>query len=423
MSDRTILRADGLTIGYRRAGNVTATIASDLRFSLRSGELVCLLGPNGAGKSTLMRTLARLQPSLSGHIWLDHRQLDALRPGQLARRLSVVLTEKVDVGAMTGYVLASLGRLPYTGWTGTLGEEDRRIVHWALEAVSAQDLADRLIVEMSDGERQKIFIARALAQEPRLMLLDEPTAFLDLPRRVEVMDLLRRLAQENGQAILLSTHDLDLALRNADRLWLLSAEGKLYDGAPEDLVLSGAFERVFSAEGVTFDRHSGSFHTRQQACGRLRLQGDGVAAFWTRRALERIGFAVEEEPPARRSSSAGTGMGLFPKGLSDVSEWCVGTQREGRPVGSVRPRSSPAVSHFPEQLSNGGERAGGRASEREALPVVSVGSHNETPVYRLESTGKEERFESLDALTTYLRGNGAGGAKNAQTDENLYPRR
>ena len=159
---------------------------------------------------------------------------------------------------MTGYGLVSLGRHPYTGWTGTLSEQDQRTVQWALQAVRAQELADRLLVEMSDGERQKILIARALAQEPRVMLLDEPTAFLDLPRRVEVMDLLRRLAQENHQAILLSTHDLDLALRNADRLWLLSADGALYDGAPEDLILNGAFERVFSAEGVTFDSERGS---------------------------------------------------------------------------------------------------------------------------------------------------------------------
>ena len=300
MGDQEVLRTESLSIGYRRTRRAAAVVASGLRFSLRAGELVCLLGPNGAGKSTLMRTLARLQPALSGRIWLDGRLLEELRPGQLARRLSVVLTDRVDVGAMSGFGLASLGRHPYTGWTGTLNESDERIVRWALQAVRADGLADRLIVEMSDGERQKILIARALAQEPRVMLLDEPTAFLDLPRRVEVMDLLRRLARENGQAILLSTHDLDLALRNADRLWLLSAEGALYDGAPEDLVLSGAFERVFSAEGVTFDRDHGSFHSREESCGLVLLRGEGASVFWARRALERIGYAVEEVADAGR---------------------------------------------------------------------------------------------------------------------------
>ena len=245
MMNGTVLRTRDLSIGYRRARKAPVVIASDLNFSLGPGELVCLLGPNGAGKSTLMRTLARLQPSLSGQIWLDERPLDDLRPGQLARRLSIVLTDRVDVGAMSGYGLVSLGRHPYTGWTGTLSVQDQQIVQWALHAVRAKDLSDRLTVEMSDGERQKVLIARALAQQPRVMLLDEPTAFLDLPRRVEVMDLLRQLASENSQAILLSTHDLDLALRNADRLWLLSADGELFDGAPEDLILNGAFERVF----------------------------------------------------------------------------------------------------------------------------------------------------------------------------------
>ena len=371
MSEETVLRTEDLAIGYRRARKAPAVIASDLSFSLRPGELVCLLGPNGAGKSTLMRTLARLQPPLSGRIWLDDRLLDDLRPGQLARRLSIVLTDRVDVGAMSGYGLVSLGRHPYTGWTGTLEEQDQQIVQWALQAVHAKELADRLTVEMSDGERQKVLIARALAQQPSVMLLDEPTAFLDLPRRVEVMDLLRQLASENGQAILLSTHDLDLALRNADRLWLLSADGELFDGAPEDLILNGAFERVFSAEGVTFDRERGSFHTHQEACGRLRLEGDGVAAFWTRRALERIGYAVEKEGETGDAASYAT----------------------------VLPPLQSAVG------------------------TVSVRIQDDGLIYKLEMEGRKDAFATLSALTTYLRRGGAGGETNAQVDKDLYARR
>ena len=381
MGDGTVLRTEALSIGYRRTRKNALVIASELKFSLRPGELVCLLGPNGAGKSTLMRTLARLQPALSGQIWLDQRPLDELRPGQLARRLSVVLTDRVDVGAMSGFGLVSLGRHPYTGWTGTLSDRDQRIVQWALHAVSAHELADRLIVEMSDGERQKILIARALAQEPRVMLLDEPTAFLDLPRRVEVMALLRRLAQENRQAILLSTHDLDLALRNADRLWLLSAGGALYDGAPEDLILNGAFERVFSAEGVTFDRDRGSFHTKERTCGRLLLHGDGVAAFWARRALERIGFAVEE--------------------LTS------GPQRNGTPSNPKMPGNTQHEIR----------------SVQTALGTVSVRLLDGRPTYMLDIAGRENSFTTLDALTTFLRRNGAGGETDAKVDKDLHARR
>ena len=371
MRNATVLRTEDLSIGYRRARRDPVVIASDLSFSLRPGELVCLLGPNGAGKSTLMRTLARLQPPLSGQIWLDDRPLDSLRPGQLARRLSIVLTDRVDVGAMSGYGLVSLGRHPYTGWTGTLEEQDQQIVHWALQAVRAKDLADRLTIEMSDGERQKVLIARALAQQPRVMLLDEPTAFLDLPRRVEVMDLLRQLASENGQAILLSTHDLDLALRNADRLWLLSADGELFDGAPEDLILNGAFERVFSAEGVTFDRERGSFHTRQEASGRLRLEGDGVAAFWTRRALERIGYSVAKE-------------------------------------GENGDFSSYASNLHSAQSVNG---------------AVTVCMQDGSPIYMIEIEGRKQSFATLNALTTFLRRGGARGEADAKADKDLYARR
>ncbi len=371
MKSGTVLKTSALSIGYRRPRKPPVVIASDLNFSLRPGELVCLLGPNGAGKSTLMRTLARLQPSLSGQIWLDGRTLADLRPGQLARRLSIVLTERVDVGAMTGYGLVSLGRHPYTGWTGSLNEQDQRIVQWALRAVGAQDLANRLTVEMSDGERQKVFIARALAQQPSVMLLDEPTAFLDLPRRVEVMELLRQLAIENNQAILLSTHDLDLALRNADRLWLISSDGDLFDGAPEDLILNGAFERVFSAEGVSFDRARGSFHTRQENCGRLLLHGDGVAAFWTRRALERIGYAVENDDENGNSS------------------------------------------FYPARA----------ASQASAPGSVTVELREDGAIYILDMAGRKDSFSSLNALTTYLRRAGAGGNADAKADQNIHTRR
>lgn len=399
MGDREVLRTDSLSIGYRRARRDAAVVASGLRFALRPGELVCLLGPNGAGKSTLMRTLARLQPALSGRIWLDGRPLEELRPGQLARRLSVVLTDRVDVGAMSGFGLASLGRHPYTGWTGTLSVRDERIVQWALHAVRADGLTDRLIVEMSDGERQKILIARALAQEPRVMLLDEPTAFLDLPRRVEVMDLLRRLARENGQAILLSTHDLDLALRNADRLWLLSADGALFDGAPEDLVLSGAFERVFSAEGVSFDRDRGSFHTREESSGVVLLEGEGAAAHWARRALERIGFAVEE------ITYAGGTNGTPSNGEAASDSSYAANGRRGA-VLTVRRRSDGDAKSAVE----------GAAAKGRSIGTVSVRMMDDKPSYMLKTAGREKSFSTLDGLTAQLRRSDAEGETNAKAD-------
>jgi iron complex transport system ATP-binding protein len=254
--------------------------------------LVCLIGPNGAGKSTLMRTLAGMQIPLAGTVHLMGDDLKSLKPNELARRLSIVLTERIDVGMLSAYSLVALGRYPYTGWMGELRPEDEWVVQQAITAVGAADLADRNVGELSDGERQKIMIARALAQEPVVMLLDEPTAYLDLPRRAELMAMLRRLARETGRAILLSTHDLDLALRNADRIWLLPKGGQVQAGAPEDLVLSGAFEAAFKSEGVQFDAYTGSFRTDNVAAGTVDLHGDGLPALWTLRALEREGFCV-----------------------------------------------------------------------------------------------------------------------------------
>ncbi|MEW6254260.1 MAG: ABC transporter ATP-binding protein, partial [Planctomycetota bacterium] len=198
-------------------------------------------------------------------------------------------------GHLTAYALVALGRHPYTDWTGRLSAHDEAVVRWAMEAVGAKPLAARPISELSDGERQKIMIARALAQEPLVMLLDEPTAFLDLPNRVEIMRVLRALTRQTGRAILLSTHDLDLALRSADRLWLLPHGGPLHDGAPEDLVLSGALEATFRSEGIAFDRQTGTFAIVAAHTGCVALAGEGVTALWTRRALEREGYRVADD--------------------------------------------------------------------------------------------------------------------------------
>ncbi|MFN6539400.1 MAG: ABC transporter ATP-binding protein [Nostoc sp. EkiNYC01] len=293
MSD-AILTTDNLTIGYKTSRKILRSVVLDISVSLQAGELVCLLGPNGAGKSTLLRSLAGMQPPIAGKVRLLGDDVYKLAPQDLAKRLSLVLTEKVDVGMLSAYTLVTLGRYPYTNWWGKLTPEDDAIVNWAIKSVGAVHLAPRQVSELSDGERQKIMIARALAQSPIVMLLDEPTAFLDLPRRVEIMQLLRELTRETNQAILLSTHDLDLALRLADKVWLLSSNGNLNVGAPEDLVLSGAFANTFHSEGVEFDIYSGEFHLHTPHKGEINIIGEGIAVIWTIRALERVGFLVNQ---------------------------------------------------------------------------------------------------------------------------------
>ena len=255
-----VLSIEHLSAGYRMRRNERLVVVSNVSVTLGSGELVCLLGPNGAGKSTLMRTVAGMQHPLSGTVRVDGKDIHRLEPIELARQLSVVLTDRVSVGMFTGYDLVALGRYPYTDWTGRLTESDHAAIESAIEAVGAEELASHYVGELSDGQRQKIMIARALAQETPIMILDEITAFLDLPNRVEVMRTLRDLAHEKNKAILLSSHDLDLSLRCADCIWLLAINGQLQTGSPNELIASGAFETIFHAKGATFDRTTGSFH-------------------------------------------------------------------------------------------------------------------------------------------------------------------
>jgi iron complex transport system ATP-binding protein len=279
-------------VGYHRFRQPDVVIASNISVSLKAGELICLLGPNGVGKTTLIRTLTGIQKPLTGRVLLTGKDIIALTPQTRARHLSLVLTDRVDVGMLSVYSLVALGRHPYTDWQGRLTAQDEQVIRWAIQVVGAESLVSRHVNELSDGERQKVMIARALAQEPQLMVLDEPTAFLDLPHRVEVMQILRRLTHQTGRAVLLSTHDLDLALRHADRIWLMPMKGQLVTGAPEDLVLSGAFEAAFHSNGVVFDRQTGSFKTPPQPIGILAIVGNGVAAVWTERALQRAGYEV-----------------------------------------------------------------------------------------------------------------------------------
>ena len=290
-----VLTTSDLTTGYRRNGHGGRPVTRDINVELRAGEVIGLLGPNGSGKSTLIRTLAGLQKPMSGKIELFGDDLAALNPKDIAKRLSTVLTDRVLIGNLNAYTLVAFGRSPYTGLLGKLRPEDEEIVRWALEATDMVDFAGRDIQKLSDGERQKIMIARALAQDTSVILLDEPTAHLDLPNRVDIIRLLRRLSHETGKGILLSTHELDLALKASDRIWLLDNEQELVAGVPEDLVLDGTFERVFQKDSFDFDRSTGSFNIHQKKIEPISLEGSQVHCFWTARALKREGYEVVEE--------------------------------------------------------------------------------------------------------------------------------
>jgi iron complex transport system ATP-binding protein len=253
-----------LSIGYH-AKNGTRTVAEGINAAIRQGELTCLLGANGVGKSTLLRTLSAFQPKLGGEIIIRSQEsgdrsqeIDTLTDKELSRMIGVVLTEKPDIRNMTVRELVALGRSPYTGFWGTLHDDDWQVVDEAIDAVRIDGLRERMVHTLSDGERQKVMIAKALAQQTPVIFLDEPTAFLDFPSKVEVMQLLRRLAIEAQKTIFLSTHDFELALQVADKLWLMetgvrSQESGVSIGTPRELAQNGALARYVERPGITFD--------------------------------------------------------------------------------------------------------------------------------------------------------------------------
>lgn len=290
-----LLQASRLSIGYKKGSKEEKVLAGPLDLEIHAGQLICLLGPNGAGKSTLIRTLAGLQPALAGAVETGGKNITRLQPKERAKRLSMVLTGRVEASNLNVYAVIALGRFPYTNWLGTMQPEDRDIVEWAMQLTDTTSFANRKLSELSDGESQKVMLARALVQDTPVIILDEPTAHLDLPNRITLMRLLHQLTKTTGKGILLSTHDLDLALQSADQVWLLPSDGVLTKGAPEDIVLNGAFEAAFHKEGFAFDKTSGTFIIHQNNGKSIRVEGEGAALFWTKRALLREGFSVSTQ--------------------------------------------------------------------------------------------------------------------------------
>jgi iron complex transport system ATP-binding protein len=285
---RPAIQAYGLSIGYAGKGVRRQIVHDGLNLELFPGEVTCLLGLNGSGKSTLLRTFCGFQPPMAGEILLSGKPLKAYTQAELSLAIGVVLTEKTNAGGITVYELASLGRHPYTGFFGRLKKHDREVITQSLEAAGIAHKAHNCLAELSDGERQKAMIAKTLAQECPVILLDEPTAFLDVTGRIETLILLRKLAREQHKAILLSTHDIDQAIRMGDCLWLLEKGSPMVCGTPEDLILNHAFERFFGKEGMSFDPSTGRLNA-ETALTPVGVEGDPVTAYWVGNALTRNG--------------------------------------------------------------------------------------------------------------------------------------
>ncbi len=292
----TDITLSALAIGYNtRKG--PRTVAQGISATIAGGELTCLLGPNGAGKSTLLRTLAGFQPPVAGTATIAGRDITALKPADMARLVAIVLTEKPDTGSMTVAEMVELGRAPYTGFWGLCSSADRDVALGAMQCVGIAGLARRRVSTLSDGERQKAMLAKALAQQTPVILLDEPTAFLDFASKVEAMRLLHGIARQTGKAVFMSTHDLDLALQAADTLWLMKPGGVAAIGSPEDLALDGRLAAFFDSPAMRFDPATGLFAVCPAGAEPVTVAGEpGPRRAMLCKALLRNGMAGGDAP-------------------------------------------------------------------------------------------------------------------------------
>ncbi len=247
------LEAVELSIGYKNL-----MIADSISFSLEKSKLTALVGANGIGKSTLLRTLTASQAPLSGNVWLNGKDISNYSPKELAQRLSVVLTEKLPPSHLTVFEIVALGRQPYTNWLGDLSDIDKQKTEEAIKRVQIEPLIHKKHFELSDGQLQKVMIARALAQDTDLVILDEPTTHLDIVHKVAVMRLLKKLTQEFHKSILFSTHDIDLALEFCDEVIVMTAE-KFYKDTPNNLMNKGILNELFKDESIYFDKEKRKF--------------------------------------------------------------------------------------------------------------------------------------------------------------------
>lgn len=287
-----VLNTEKLSIGYRQKGGGKNVLHKDLNLRLNKGEITCLLGPNGSGKSTLIRTLAGFQKVIGGEVFIQNTELSTISAAEAAKKISVVLTEQVFVGNMEVFDMVAYGRSPYTGFLGRLTEKDTMAIEKALIETGIENLHHRKYFELSDGERQKVLIAKSLAQETPIIFLDEPTAYLDFPSKIEILQLLRKASWKQNKAILLSTHDLQLAIRFADKIWLIGKNKNMQAGIPEDLILSGQFAEFFDRDKTKFDITSGNFEFQAQSIGNIIVNGSGAYAEWLKKALIRKGYQV-----------------------------------------------------------------------------------------------------------------------------------
>jgi iron complex transport system ATP-binding protein len=250
----SLLKLKGLETGFYHKKEKIVYLHKGLNYEVLEGQFIAVLGPNGAGKSTLLKTILGYQRALDGEVFYNHDPLESLTVKDLAKKVAVVLTDKLDETFLTVSDIVATGRYPYTGITGRLSQDDKETVKEAIKMVDMEVFTERYFHRLSDGEKQKVMIARAVAQQTSLIILDEPVAYVDAPSKVEIMELLLELSHSHGKGILMATHDLEAAVRFSDRLWLLGNQGEKEEGEPAVLLKDGTINKFFDKKDIVLNK-------------------------------------------------------------------------------------------------------------------------------------------------------------------------
>jgi iron complex transport system ATP-binding protein len=292
MKNTETLTLDSLKIGYK-SGKIEKVLLPPLNAWANRGELIAVIGRNGIGKSTLLRTLSGLQSSLGGDISLNGKSIRDFSRMELAMKIGYISTEIVKISHMSVFDLVALGRFPHTNWIGKIDRKNHQVISDSIQKTGMSALKHRLISELSDGERQRAMIARILAQDTAIMVMDEPTAFLDIGSKFEILHLMHLLSREREKTIIFSTHDLHAAISQSDKIWLI-LDNRLIEGAPEDLMIQGAFDHLFDTSPVQFNSENGTFSLKRENKGKIFVDGEGFLKHWTETAISREGYSLSE---------------------------------------------------------------------------------------------------------------------------------
>ncbi len=396
----SILKAENLTVGYDKK-----SVVSGIDIDALKGQVICLLGPNGAGKSTILRTLSGLLAPVSGTVEICGADISERNSRERAKNLSVVLTAQNVPSLLTAFEVAAMGRTPYTDFLGRLTDEDREIVAAALETTGAADLSDRYFSQLSDGEKQKVMIARALAQEPRLIILDEPTSHLDIKHKIEVMRVINRLSNEKGITCILSLHDIDLALKCCRTVMLVSGGKIAACGSPEEVAAEGTINKLYGISGASYNELSGSVELKAPERNDVFLLCGAGSGRGLMRSLVRSGKGVLAGVLHQGDSDYEAAMGICGKVVSEKAFQPISAEKAAEAYKLLSECEYVVDSGFPVGEINSANAELLKKAALSGKNVLSLRSTDEAAELFGEAAEKMQFFSKISELTAHITGN------------------